>query len=90
MSTEREARPVKMDSKGMRTLRAHARVADIECEGMDEGRFFVHLREEWRFTFDGSNAAPIRSRSISRVRDSAPEVRTAVRVTWHHKRERMK
>jgi hypothetical protein len=28
-------------------LKATGKVADVEDEGMDEGRFFVHLTDKW-------------------------------------------
>ena len=40
------------DSKALRKLRAHPKVDDVEDAGMDEGRFFVHLKPEWDFDID--------------------------------------
>ena len=68
------------NSKAMQALRADPKVADVENEGMEEGRFFVHLKNGWRYTYDGSDADPVRTRSFSNCKDAAREVRTAVAV----------
>lgn len=78
--SNRKAREVRMNSKGMQALRSDPKVADIECEGLDDGRFFVHLKEGWRYSCDGSDADPIRTRSFSTLRDANQELRFAVEV----------
>ena len=41
-------------------LKATGKVADVEDEGMDEGRFFVHLTNEWTWN-DGNGLQRTRS-----------------------------
>lgn len=79
-SQARKVREVRFGSKGMEALRADPRVADIENEGADDGRFFVHLKQGWRYTYDGSDAEPMRTRSFTRLKDAQREVRSAVEV----------
>lgn len=38
-----------MNLKSLVKLMANPRVDDVENEGCDEGRFFVHLNSEWVF-----------------------------------------
>jgi hypothetical protein len=62
----------------MRTIRAKIiarfpdRVAEVEDEGMDEGRFFVHLRAPW--TYDEGYGIQ-RCRSFGGVREACMVLR---------------
>ncbi len=62
-----------VDDSGL-TKSQHARlvhnrfVLDVEAEGMDEGRFFVHLREGCDFGTDPRQ--PIRTKSFGSFREA--------------------
>lgn len=40
---------LRWNTKAMRALKAAPRVDEVEAEGMDEGRFFVHLQPGWKW-----------------------------------------
>ena len=49
------------------------RVVDVENEGMDEGRFFVHLKQPW--TYDDGNGIQ-RTRSFGGLREVYAALKT--------------
>lgn len=49
------------------------RVVDVENEGMDPGRFFVHLRRPW--TYDDGNGVQ-RTRSFGGLREAYAVLKT--------------
>lgn len=57
-------------------LQADHRVEDIESEGMDEGRFFVHLRAPWCYSHHAGDA--VRTKSFSSLTAATRAVRAAV------------
>jgi len=63
-------------SKTLASLRQNPRVSDIEAEGCDDERFFVHLTPEWSYTWDPCSVT--HSRSFSRAADAVKAVRSAV------------
>lgn len=62
--------------------RAHPKVDEVENEGMDEDRFFVHLRAEWTWTDDP--CCEHQTRSFASVREAEEWLRkeTAAAGTW--------
>ena len=69
-------RVANLRSKTLTTLRQNPRVADIENEGCDDERFFVHLTDAWSYTWDPCSVT--HSRSFSRAAEAVQAVRDAV------------
>jgi hypothetical protein len=69
-------RTANLRSKTLTALRRDPRVEDIENEGCDDERFFVHLKTEWSYTQDPR--AVTHSQSFSRAADAVKAVRSAV------------
>lgn len=59
--------------KTLSRLRADPRVADIEDEGLEAGRFFVHLAPGYSF----DSMEQIRTRSFSNAAEATKDVRLA-------------
>jgi hypothetical protein len=70
------AKLANLKSKALTALRQNSKVADIENEGCDDERFFVHLTENWSYTWDPCQVT--HSRSFTRATDAAKAVRDAV------------
>ena len=65
-----------LHSKALQALRQNPRVANIENEGCDDERFFVHLNAAWTYTYDPHQV--IHTRSFARAADALKAVRDAV------------
>lgn len=59
-------------------LKATGKVDDVENEGMDEGRFFVHLNEGHDFCTDPHNV--IRTKSFGGYAEAYHAVKNAERL----------
>lgn len=70
------SRLANLRSKTLVALRDNPRVDEIENEGCDDERFFVHLKPEWSYTWDPH--AVTHSRSFSRASEAVKAVRDAV------------
>lgn len=51
-----------------KALLKHEAVREVEDEGMDEGRFFVHLKQGWLWTYDDKNKG--RSKSFGSLNEA--------------------
>ena len=70
-------RPLNIREIRTRLMRS-LKVADVEDEALDDGRFFVHLREGWDFGSDPWQR--IGTRSFGSVREADAAVRAAKKV----------
>lgn len=52
----------------MRKMIKHPAIADIEGEGLDDDRFFVHLKKGWDWCYDPHNVT--RSKSFGSVAEA--------------------
>ena len=66
-----------MDMRTIRTKiieRFNDRVEEVENEGMDEGRFFIHLRAPWGY--NEGNGPGQRTRSFGGLREAYAVLRS--------------
>jgi hypothetical protein len=73
---------IRWGSKAMRELKAHPLVDDVEGEGMDHGRFFVHLvnGHTWEDHEGDTNPANVEHRrSFGGAVEALREVKRVVR-----------
>lgn len=76
-----EPRAIQWGSKVMRALKDHERVDQCEAEGMDYGRFFVHLNPGWKWAdmemFDHADMIE-HSRSFGGAAEALREVKATI------------
>jgi len=48
-------------AESMARLQKHPKIEEVEDGGMDEGRFFVHLRKPWKWNDDPAHLMTSRS-----------------------------
>lgn len=52
----------------MKSLLKHPAVQEVDGEGLDDGRFFVHLKDGWDWCYDPHSVT--RSKSFSSVKEA--------------------
>jgi len=65
------------EGHSMQRLKAHPAVQDVDCEGLDEGRFFVHLKQGYDWKTDPQQV--VRTRSFDSIKDARAAIAKAVK-----------
>lgn len=59
-------------------LMATGKVEEIECEGMDEGRYFVHLNEAYCYEDYGNDK--VRTKSFGSFREAQRALKDTIKL----------